>query len=579
MASGSQLQVPPEPFMLDLFQHWQQSPEAIVIRDHSVQKKDFTVAEFLRDVLSLRKRIFDSLGENAKSQLSSPDTDVFVAILAAPGYGFSALFFAVYSLGAVAVPLSPVVLLEEAEYLLKICGCALLVTVPTEERQAKIISDTFGFNLLAYDPVDPRAPSTVSFSLDSESPGVPPEKGFILLYTSGTTGRPKGVLHSRSAAHIGLQSQVESFGLTGSDTWLHHHPVHWGAGCTLSVVVIISHACLEFCSAQFSTDWLLTRLQDGDATCLYLPPFDLDALANKIDDWQRAQTQSQEKIFLSGIRNLRILCSGGVRVSPAIQAVWRDIRGGKPLVVVYAMTELLSLASITDWRDDKILPAGCCGSPTPNLEVKINDAGDIFVRGPALFKRYLSENASIMKDVFDSEGFFRTGDFGRLDGDNLFVFGRADNDVIRVFLWKAYAPELEDELSHHPQISQATVLGVPHSTAGQSIAALIRMQGHTGKDQPTARLGLSELRRWLTVERDLPMFRLPTMLRVIEVGETLPTTLSSKIQKAKVRDLFSQAEIESGKVEVCDLFDNVPDREKKPFDWSALQSTSGFAIE
>jgi hypothetical protein len=105
MASVSQLQVPREPFLLDLFWHWQQSPEAIVLRDHSAKKREFSVAEFLHDVLTLRQKIFDSLDEDAKVQLTSHDMDVFVAILAAPGYGFAALFFAIYSLGAVAVPL------------------------------------------------------------------------------------------------------------------------------------------------------------------------------------------------------------------------------------------------------------------------------------------------------------------------------------------------------------------------------------------------------------------------------------------------------------------------------------------
>jgi malonyl-CoA/methylmalonyl-CoA synthetase len=251
---------------------------------------------------------------------------------------------------------APVVLLEEAKYLLKLCNCALLATVPSEKQHAKAISDVFGFNLLTYDPPGSYTPSTLTFSLDFESSPIPPEKGFVLLYTSGTTGRPKGVLHSRSSAHAGLKSQVESFGLSGTDTWLHHSPVHWGAGCTLLVASVISRACLELCSTQFSTGWLLTRLQDGDVTCMYLPPSHLDALADKIGGEQRTWIRSQYEAVLSGIRKLRILCSGGVRISPSTQAIWKDLRGGKPLVVVYAMTEFLSLVAITDWRADKIPP-------------------------------------------------------------------------------------------------------------------------------------------------------------------------------------------------------------------------------
>ncbi|KAL1960579.1 hypothetical protein VTO42DRAFT_7158 [Malbranchea cinnamomea] len=142
------------------------------------------------------------------------------------------------------------------------------------------------------------------------------------------------------------------------------------------------------------------------------------------------------------------------------------------------------------------------------------------------------------------------------------------------------ALEIEEELSHHSLVSQAVVVGVPHHVYGAQIAALVVMDedAHEAQDH-TNRLNLVEIRRWLAVDRDVAVSKLPTTLRIVGATVTLPTTPSKKSRKKEIRDrFFNQDEVNSGRVDVCDLLDEIPDREAKPFDWWETQSKAFLTI-
>lgn len=96
--------VPQEPFLVDLFHHWKKNPQAKAIRDSSQIPQDTNISEFLYDVLTVRQRIWETLDDDVKQHLQSPDTDVFIAVLASEDYSFIVLLFAIYVLGAAIVP-------------------------------------------------------------------------------------------------------------------------------------------------------------------------------------------------------------------------------------------------------------------------------------------------------------------------------------------------------------------------------------------------------------------------------------------------------------------------------------------
>ena len=142
--------------------------------------------------------------------------------------------------------------------------------------------------------------------------------------------------------------------------------------------------------------------------------------------------------------------------------------------------------------------------------------------------------------------------------------------VIRFSGWKILAPEVESELAKHPLVSDAIVLGVQDTAAGQLVAALAVINEDVSKESS---LGLSEARRWLAVERGMNAYKLPTIMRLVEKNQELPMTLSGKYIKRKIRDIFfNQEELQSDRVEVHDLSTQEPDIGDRPFDWAGIQA-------
>ncbi|KAE8362256.1 hypothetical protein BDV27DRAFT_166327 [Aspergillus caelatus] len=569
------LQVPREPLLSLLFQVWKSHPTKTIIRDLA-DGFETTVEKFLHDVLIMRERILESLDPEVKDRLGSTDTDVFIGVLVGPGHEFAVLAFALYSIGAVIVPLSPALHPEEGKYFLGLCNAARIITVPTTKGKAQAISDLAGIPALDINVTESVKPATLHFSLQPEGePLINADKGFVLLYTSGTTGTPKGVLHSRRGAESAYVSSIQLFGLKPSDTWAHYSPVHWAAGWLFLFHTILAGACLEFCSSVFSPDWLLERWEkkagpEDGLTAVFLVPSGLQAVGEKLDAVRKEGPPGRYDRILQGLRGMRLIISGGARVTPELRDGWMELRGGKPLMVAYGMSEVLMFVVAGDWDSEVNLPMDCCGRICRYVDLKINEAGEVCIKSPARFKRYISENPTVMNGIFDANGYWKTGDMGKLEGDLLYVFGRASQDIVRFAGWKILAPEVESELAKHPLVADAIVLGVQDTAAGQLVAALVVINEDVSKESS---LDLSEARRWLAVERGMNAYKLPTIMRLAKKNQELPMTLSGKYIKRKVRDIFfSQEELQSDRVEVHDLSTQEPDIGDRPFDWAGIQA-------
>ncbi|KAB8263439.1 hypothetical protein BDV32DRAFT_136076 [Aspergillus pseudonomiae] len=569
------LQVPREPLLTLLFQVWKKHPTKTIIRDLA-DGYETTVEEFLNDVLVTRERILESLDPDVKARLRSADTDVFVGVLVGPGHEFAVLAFALYSIGAVIVPLSPALHPDEGKYFLGLCNAALIITVPTTKSKAEAISDLTGIPALDVNVTDSVRPDTLDFALQPEGePLIDAGKGFVLLYTSGTTGTPKGVLHTRRGAETAYVTSIELFSLGPSDTWAHYSPVHWAAGWLFLFHTILAGACLEFCSSVFSPDWLLERWEEkagpeDGLTVVFMVPSGLQAVGAKLEAIRREGPPGRYDRILQGLRGTRVIASGGARVTPELRDEWMELRGGRPLMVAYGMSEVLMFIAAADWDSNAVLPVDCCGRICSHVDMKINEAGEICLKTPPVFKRYISENPTVMNGIFDADGYWRTGDMGKLEGDLVYVFGRASQDIIRFSGWKVLAPEVESELAKHPLVSEAIVFGIQDTSAGQLVAALVVIGGD---DSDKTSLDLPSVRRWLAVERRMNAYKLPTVLRVVRKNQALPMTLSGKFIKRKIRDIFfSQEELDSGRVQVHDLSTQEPDIGNRPFDWAGIQA-------
>lgn len=252
---------------------------------------------------------------------------------------------------------APGVLVEEAKYFLELCNATLLTTGAAGARHAQAISDQVGIRCFTFHPTQSLLPVDLAFILESNDKHDPinPEKGLVLLFTSGTTGPPKGVLHSRRGAIAGFRAGMNKLGLSSQDTWLLQSPVHWAAGFWQSFVTVAAGACVEFCANAFNPDWLMERMSVGDVSCLFLTPALLDTMEEKLHAARNTWPSSRYGSVMAGFRGLRVLCSGSMPVGPVRRTAWKNLRGGKPLMVRYGMSEEFSVAS-SSWESDDGIP-------------------------------------------------------------------------------------------------------------------------------------------------------------------------------------------------------------------------------
>jgi non-ribosomal peptide synthetase component E (peptide arylation enzyme) len=142
--------------------------------------------------------------------------------------------------------------------------------------------------------------------------------------------------------------------------------------------------------------------------------------------------------------------------------------------------------------------------------------------------------------------------------------------VIRFLGWKLNAPEIEEALCQHPQVSRAHVIGVADHKTDQRVAALVIKSESAGDDSNS--MQLANLRRWLAIDQGLPFFKLPTMLRVIPHNHPVPTTATGKPAKREIHDdFFGPEEIANGAVELWDLATEEPDFGNRPWDWEGVE--------
>ncbi|KFX95068.1 hypothetical protein O988_05987 [Pseudogymnoascus sp. VKM F-3808] len=550
-------EVPREPFLLDLFERWQEAPQALLIRDISEKKKDWTVENFLYDVLIVRQCLYKSLDLEAQQRLQDPNADVLITVFTSPSYRFAVLVYAIYSIGAIISAISISSTTEDLEHAVELCNSDLIATAPEFQECAHAVSRLTDTKIYKCDLPPSPQPGSQTFALEPEGRQISLEKGCLLIFSSGTTAKPKAVLHTRRSTINGLRAQIQNFNLTKSDTWLHHTPVNWGTGITILIMCIATGARLELCAPYFGTEWLLERLQEGDITCLFLRATSLEPIAERVTQLKDIWPTSKYDALLSGIRKLRVVCSGALRVSPASQIIWKNLRDGRPLMVVYAMTESLTLVATTDWQNDENLPLECCGRPRPGVVIKISDVGEICIKSSALFKRYVSLNPGVNEDIFDSEGFYKTGDLGRLDGGLVFITGRIADAIFTPNApgGAISASEIEVALSQHPLVNQAIVFSKVDPKLGEQVVALIlpkaQRQASQRDDPPNLALDLSSLHQWLVSNTGLEKYKFPTMLRVVDAEQELPVTDSGKPMKAKMRDIFfNDTSIACGDVEM-----------------------------
>ncbi|KAL9088344.1 MAG: hypothetical protein Q9165_006269 [Trypethelium subeluteriae] len=518
-------------------------PPKLCIRDVRLNYER-THLELLTDVLNLRNAVEDRLDDATRRALDKRE-EVYISVLAPGGYEFTCAVLAVLALGAAVVPMTVVLPVQEAAYFInKSHAAAVLVSSSASSLgrslQHSISSSTNPhFQHIAILPslfAPTLQPLDITLSsnqyLDDNQPGV-------VIFTSGTTGPPKGSVMRRAYTFDGALAVAEHYHLSEADSILHVLPVHHATGIGIMFFpFLISGALIEFRSGGFDEAWLWERWREGAKDQAKRMTFfsGVPTIFMRMRrHYQRVLSRLEEGVrreYVEGARQFRACLCGTSALPRPISEFWTELMQ-KRILQRYGATEFGAVFKVV-MGDDQV-PDGSVGERVPGIELKLSDGdeGELLVKSPWMFSKYLGDSEATAK-AHNEAGFYKTGDIVRKEGKYYFIVGRASLDIIKSGGYKISALDVEREVLSLPYVSEVMVVGVADEEFGQRVAALVSLQ----KEELTEQwrkdhsrggylLTLETLRQDLRSR--LAGYKMPTLLRVME-GE-LPKTGTGKVMK------------------------------------------------
>jgi len=469
----------------------------------------FTYRELLTSSASIASVLLDGVDDLAEAR---------VAFLVPPGFDYVRVQWGIWRAGGIAVPLAVSHPRPELEHVVADSDAAIVVCHPDlEERLGPIAADC-GLRCLITSELD----------VDGESrlPEIDPSRGAMIMYTSGTTGKPKGVLTTHANVSAQIECLIEAWGWTGDDHILHVLPLHHVHGVVNVLGCALWAGAVCEMLPRFDADVVWDGLAAGDITLFMAVPTIYNRLVAAWDGYPEERRRS----LSDGCRGLRLMVSGSAALPVTTLERWREITG-HVLLERYGMTEFC-MALSNPLVGKRV--AGTVGTPLPRVEVQLVDEegrrvadgiqGEIEVRGPGVFPGYWRNPEATAGSFRD--GWFQTGDQAVVEEGRYRILGRSSVDIIKSGGEKISALEIEEVLRGHDAISDCAVVGVEDIDWGQRVAAALVLK-------EDAELGLDGLRTW--AKERLAPYKVPREIRTI--GE-LPRNAMGKVFKPDVIRLF-----------------------------------------
>ncbi len=296
-----------------------------------------------------------------------------------------------------------------------------------------------------------------------------PETPALVVYTSGTTGLPKGVVLPRRALASNLDALAEVWEWTADDVLVHGLPLFHVHGLVLGMLGPLRLGCRLVHVGRFSAEAVAGELDDG-GTMLFAVPTMYRRLAAAIED---------DPALGRGPAGARLLVSGSAPL-PAREHERIETLTGQRIVERYGMTETLMNCSVRSSGDRR---PGFVGLPLPGVDLRVVDddgmpvddpdvIGEVEIRGPNLFLGYLNREDATADAMRD--GWFRTGDMAtRAQDGYVRLVGRRSTDLIKTAGYRVGAGEVEGALLEHPGVAEAAVTGEPDEDLGERIIAWV----------------------------------------------------------------------------------------------------------
>jgi acyl-CoA synthetase (AMP-forming)/AMP-acid ligase II len=469
----------------------------------------------------------------AHAMLTRAPTGSVISFMLPNWHEAAVIYLAATLAGMVVNPILPTLRDRELQFILKDVGTRIIF-VPARFRQQECVAmlsrvvaqldsppdvvvlrgDPSGH--IAYESLLREKTSATSF------PERNPDAVRMILYTSGTTGRPKGVMHSHNSLHALIQQIRNHWLATPGDKFLVPSPIgHIGGS-----IYTFEGPLLLGTTAVLMDRW------DADEAVRILDREGCTHMAGATPFLEQILTAARR----AGTRvpSLKVFICGGASVPPALIRSAAEYFERAVVSRVYGSTEVpVTTVGAIDRND--IAHAADTDGRVGFAEIKLIDhlsapsgQGEIHARGPQMLVGYLHEEDE--HDSFDAEGYFRTGDLGRrVDGDYLVVTGRAKDIIIRN--GENISPkEVEDILIGHPQIAEVAIVGLPDARTGERACAVIVPKGSPG---PT----VANVGEFLDAQL-VAKFKFPEQ---VVLWDALPKNDAGKVLKHQIRATLAQS--------------------------------------
>ena len=413
---------------------------------------------------------------------------------------FPAAMIACWGEGRTAVPLNYLLSREDLKYVARDAGLDAVITVDQ-----------------MIDFVGGLPEGLTPIRLESLKLGIPPmkrarrcapEDTAVILYTSGTSGKPKGVVlsHGNLAANVEQVRTWASF--TRKDVLFGVLPQFHSFGMTVLTLMPLSVGCGVVYSARFIPKKVLELIRKHRPTAMLGIPAMYNAL------------RMQKKLCAEDVASLRYLVSGGEPLSDAVYDSFKE-KTGREICEGYGLTET---APVTNWCLPWENRRGTVGRFLPGIECRIvseedgsilpaGQDGEVRIKGPNVMQGYFNLEEET-RAVFDEDGFFRTGDMGQLDDDGFLAITGRIKEMLIIGGENVFPREIEEVLNGHPAVKDSAVIGQSDPSRGEVALAFVELVDDAVFDA-------TELRSFC---RDrLAQFKVPREVRCLKALPRNPT--------------------------------------------------------